>query len=208
MDTEDVAGVAGLPEASNINVCDGSETKNRPAESAGNPIRCRTLDPGYVYFIAASKHVKIGFSTAPIERLQALQTSHPEKLEILHTVSGDQRMERRLHQRFAGYRVRGEWFRLSNEISHYIDHLKNPRKVPEQPPAKAKVKKKEPASPEVVRLHKLREECGAKTPRGHLISNVLEGMERLPTWERQSWVCDERQTPHYWLNKNVARLGG
>ena len=43
MDTEDVAGVAGLPEASNINWCDGEKTRNRPAKTAGNPAECRTL---------------------------------------------------------------------------------------------------------------------------------------------------------------------
>jgi hypothetical protein len=43
MDTEDMAGVAGLPEASNINGCDGKKARKRPAKTAGNPAECRTL---------------------------------------------------------------------------------------------------------------------------------------------------------------------
>jgi hypothetical protein len=53
-----------------------------------------------------------------------------------------------------------------------------------------------------------REAIGADTPAGHVISTVVELLENLPTWERQPWVCDERQTPHYWLKKSLARLGG
>jgi hypothetical protein len=115
-------------------------------------------------------------------------------------------MERRLHQRFALHRVRGEWFHLSNEISHYIDHLKNPRATePEKPAVKAK-KKKLPVSAEVTRLHKLREECGAETPRGRLITGILESMAHLPDYVRPEWAKDERQTLPYQIKTLVERL--
>jgi len=42
MDTKDVAGVAGLPEASNINECDAREAPKQPAKGRRNPAKCRT----------------------------------------------------------------------------------------------------------------------------------------------------------------------
>jgi hypothetical protein len=53
-----------------------------------------------------------------------------------------------------------------------------------------------------------REAIGADTPTGHVISTVVEQLENLPTWERQPWVSDERQTLPYQLKKSLARLGG
>jgi hypothetical protein len=57
-------------------------------------------------------------------------------------------------------------------------------------------------------LMAFREKEGAHTPRGYLSTGIIEGVMGLATWERQPWVCDERQTPHYWIKKNLARLGG
>ncbi len=37
-----MAGVAGLPQASNINECDSSTAVLEPAETAANPSECRT----------------------------------------------------------------------------------------------------------------------------------------------------------------------
>ena len=39
-----LAGVAGLPQASNINGCDSPGTVSDPAHTAGNPSQCRTFD--------------------------------------------------------------------------------------------------------------------------------------------------------------------
>jgi len=205
-----LAGVAGLPEASNINGCDGKDPKNRPAKTAGNPSKRRTLERGNVYFVAAGRHVKIGFSTAPLERLRSLQTSHPEKLEILHAVPGTQLMERSFHRRFAKGRVRGEWFLLSQEVRRFIDWLKRreepkrPKRAEKAPPSPRK--RKPLTSPEVVRLHMMRLECGAETPRGYLITGVLEGMERLPHYVRPDWAKDERQTLQFEIKKRIERL--
>lgn len=212
MDTEDVAGVAGLPEASNINGCDGVEPENRPAKTAGNPSKRRTFERGHVYFVAAGKHVKIGFSTAPLERLKALQTSHPETLEILHAVPGTQLMERSFHKRFAKGRVRGEWFLLSPEVRQFITWLKR-REEPKRPkrtekPVDASTRKrKQPTSPEVVRLHMMRLASGAETPRGHLITGILEGMESLRSgYDRPEWARDARQTLPWVIAQKTKRL--
>lgn len=42
MDGKGMAGVAGLPQASNINGCDTETGPKTPAETAGNPRECRT----------------------------------------------------------------------------------------------------------------------------------------------------------------------
>ena len=38
-----MAGVAGLPETSNINGCDAHEAEKEPVNAATNPVECRTL---------------------------------------------------------------------------------------------------------------------------------------------------------------------
>jgi hypothetical protein len=53
-----------------------------------------------------------------------------------------------------------------------------------------------------------REAIGADTPTGRVLTTVVEQLENLPTWERQPWAQDERQTLPYQLKKSLARLGG
>lgn len=45
MPETEVAGVAGLPQASNINECDTKSGVDCPAETAVNPSECRTFAP-------------------------------------------------------------------------------------------------------------------------------------------------------------------
>jgi len=66
-----------------------------------------------VYVIQAGDDgpVKIGYTSGPAEkRLRGLQTGNPYKLRILKVFDGDERHESELHRRFAGHRIRGEWF--------------------------------------------------------------------------------------------------
>lgn len=74
---------------------------------------------GVIYYIACptTLRVKIGFTrTSAYERLAALQTGSPTKLCIVGTHPGSFDDERRLHQKFAGSRVHGEWFELTEEM--------------------------------------------------------------------------------------------
>jgi hypothetical protein len=57
-------------------------------------------------------------------------------------------------------------------------------------------------------LMAFREKVGADTPKGRLATVIIEAIQRLPEWKPGSWFCDERQTPHYWIKKSLARLGG
>jgi hypothetical protein len=67
----------------------------------------------YVIGIEGSHLVKIGYTSAkPNERRIALQTGLPFDLTLLWSAPGD--FETRLHDMFDEYRVRGEWFDLTN----------------------------------------------------------------------------------------------
>lgn len=69
--------------------------------------------PRYVYFIkpvGADGPVKIGCSILPTDRLSALTTWSPVKLEIAATIKGDEELERRFHTAFLENRSHAEWF--------------------------------------------------------------------------------------------------
>jgi hypothetical protein len=66
----------------------------------------------YVYFIQMEKawHVKVGVAKHVGERHATLQTSNPEKLEILAAFPGTEHDEAQIHAALSHYRLRGEWF--------------------------------------------------------------------------------------------------
>jgi hypothetical protein len=78
---------------------------------------------GYVYFISDGERVKIGRSVNIESRLNALQTSTAVPLKLLAAIPGGGR-ERELHRRFAHLRIRGEWFRLGDDLRQFIEESK------------------------------------------------------------------------------------
>ncbi|MBA2705837.1 MAG: GIY-YIG nuclease family protein [Blastocatellia bacterium] len=73
---------------------------------------------GYVYLIRnPAGLVKIGRSQNPNIRLRSLMTGSVDKLELLHTIECQHphAIERALHRTYSGKRVRGEWFKLTDE---------------------------------------------------------------------------------------------
>lgn len=82
----------------------------------------------YVYFVLCDplNAVKIGVTTQLKQRMSALQTGCPVRLQLLGYVEGDRATESRLHQYFdrAGYYTGvGEWFFYSGDLVSYIDFL-------------------------------------------------------------------------------------
>jgi len=78
---------------------------------------------GRVYFIGVGEEgpIKIGFTERTVaDRRRQLQTSHPDTLVLLAIIEGDERLERDLHKRFAGFRLKGEWFRRCPELLDFI----------------------------------------------------------------------------------------
>lgn len=83
-------------------------------------------DEGCVYFIRSEKThaIKIGFTAGKIEdRLSALQTAHPYKLQVLAPSCGNREHEKALHARFASLRLEGEWFEPHPDLLAFISVL-------------------------------------------------------------------------------------
>jgi hypothetical protein len=78
------------------------------SESTSQPPR---KPSGWVYFIRAGEHVKIGWSRNPKARRDTLATASPFDLEIIGQVPGTEDDERALHGAFAHLHVKREWFR-------------------------------------------------------------------------------------------------
>ena len=98
--------------------------------------------PTELYFIecqCAERHIKIGVSCNTHVRLVNMRAHCPYELKLLKAVPDVAHLEIELHKRFAGDRVRGEWFKRTPELLAYIDSLPSP-----EPKAKAPVVVPEP----------------------------------------------------------------
>ena len=76
-----------------------------------------------IYFIQVENNgpIKIGFTANQInQRLQSLQTSSPNKLDILGCIDGEIDREKLIHEKFKEYHIRNEWFIPAKEIIRYI----------------------------------------------------------------------------------------
>lgn len=75
-----------------------------------------------VYFARAAKSglIKIGFSTTPDKRLQAIQTDNGDTVSLILTVPGRRAEERAFHVRFNDNRERGEWFREEGQLLKFL----------------------------------------------------------------------------------------
>ena len=78
----------------------------------------------YVIYAKELNRVKIGYtrdeSTLP-NRIIALSTGSPTRLEVIKTFSGDREEEKSIHARFSHLRVVNEWFALSRELALYLE---------------------------------------------------------------------------------------
>lgn len=79
-------------------------------------------EQSWVYFIGDSSAgtIKIGYSKNLAQRLSQLQTATTNELQLLGSLVGGSRLERRLHEQFSSLRVRGEWFRPGPELIQYL----------------------------------------------------------------------------------------
>jgi hypothetical protein len=77
--------------------------------------------PGHVYFIKCEGFVKIGYSGSFAARIDAIQTSNPFEVTLLHTVPGDLALENSFHERFRAHHHRLEWFRFEGELKEWLE---------------------------------------------------------------------------------------
>ncbi len=80
-----------------------------------------------VYFIQEQGDggaIKIGCTAGdPRARLATLQTGNSRRLHLLASIPGGAAEEAALHERFAAYRVSGEWFRVDPYLLGFIEGL-------------------------------------------------------------------------------------
>jgi hypothetical protein len=86
------------------------------------PMPPRVSAGGYVYFLQMQAFVKIGRAMDVAQRIEELQTAHPETLRLVAYVHATQpgRIEATLHQTYQNCRVRGEWFALTEDLVRLI----------------------------------------------------------------------------------------
>lgn len=78
-----------------------------------------------IYFITTGKHIKIGYSADPVDRLHVLQTGNPLKLRLIVTMQGYFKTESGLHELFSHLRCKGEWFRYTDELKWYTHAIRD-----------------------------------------------------------------------------------
>jgi hypothetical protein len=78
---------------------------------------------GYIYFAKSGDLVKIGFASNPHRRVQELGTGNHNEIFLYDSFPSYQAAEKLLHRRFKADRVRGEWFRFSNDIEEFLEDL-------------------------------------------------------------------------------------
>jgi len=87
------------------------------------------LKGSYCYFIGNRKRkvVKIGRTTNIYTRLKSIQTGYPYNLKILGYIETKRpkKTEKKMHQYYRRYNLRGEWFKLSDRIELFLDELDN-----------------------------------------------------------------------------------
>lgn len=64
---------------------------------------------------------KIGYSYNVRSRLSALQTSTPYDIKVVSEIDGDIIYEKHIHKMFNHLKVRGEWFKYTDEIIKFFN---------------------------------------------------------------------------------------
>jgi len=88
----------------------------------------RRSDRVYVVQCAANDlgPVKIGYSMYQMgERLRSMQTGCPYPLVAIRELPADRETEADLHERFAEYRMHGEWFRCEEDVAWFVSILRD-----------------------------------------------------------------------------------
>jgi hypothetical protein len=81
-----------------------------------------------LYFIESEDgFVKIGRSNNPKKRLSAIQSGNHKELSILKTFKNKGCYEPDIHKKFKDLCIRGEWFKMSDEIKDFIKEKENDR---------------------------------------------------------------------------------
>jgi hypothetical protein len=83
-------------------------------------------DPGeWVYFMhdLDAKMVKVGVSSSLDSRFRSLKANTPNEIALLGSVPGSPELEKVMHQFFAPFHHRREWFRATPEVLAFVGAL-------------------------------------------------------------------------------------
>ncbi len=80
------------------------------------------LEGEYIYFISDETAIKIGKSNDPLKRLNQLQIGNPRDLKLLGTSPLLDEYE--LHEKFKDKLIRGEWFKICDDILNFCNENK------------------------------------------------------------------------------------
>lgn len=86
------------------------------------------MSKGFVYVVGRGEPddpVKIGWSATPEKRLGELQVGSPHVLQLLDKHPGPDDLERFLHDRFAPFRLHGEWFLIENAVQQIAEAVQS-----------------------------------------------------------------------------------
>lgn len=97
------------------------------ADRMESPPRC--THGGFIYFIQAfgpSLPTKIGMTKDIARRLKTIRSSCPFEARLIafYWSEDPQAEEAGLHERFAVFRLRGEWFTWHDELKAYVEDAK------------------------------------------------------------------------------------
>jgi hypothetical protein len=95
----------------------GSATGEGKAQKSSS-VKAKRVTGNVVYLIGDGEHFKIGTSTKSrlSSRFSSIQTGNPQELKVYGVLDGGVGLERKLHRKFSGLRLHGEWFRYSDEV--------------------------------------------------------------------------------------------
>jgi DNA-directed RNA polymerase subunit F len=113
--------VNGRPQRISLRASSFEEAKEvllSSVRAVDDPVK--TAEETTIYFISDGEFVKIGRATNVATRLSDLQVASPRNLTVLAIVDAPPHSERELHRLFEDWHVRGEWFRLSDQIRSFI----------------------------------------------------------------------------------------
>lgn len=82
-----------------------------------------------LYVVRAGSHCKIGITRDLPRRVTELQVGSAHELEVLLAIPGGAEDERWVHERFALYRVRGEWFFAAKPLLEWVEAARQTRSI-------------------------------------------------------------------------------
>lgn len=91
-----------------------------------NNYKPNNINRPYTYLVTDGQYYKIGSSLNPFRRVKELQTANPSAKLLGYTKKYE---EKRLHDKYKKWRVKGEWFNLPQyEVDRLLTEMKKPKK--------------------------------------------------------------------------------